>query len=453
MSIRSWIKNLIVSYKFPQVYTYLKEFEETDWYSENEIKEYQNKKIRELISFAYEHVPYYHRVFTELGMSPLDIQSVKDLSKLPILTKEIIWREGKNMYPDISLDMVKESSTSGSTGKSLVFRKTQKARVIERALMMRYRKNGGITEDSYAMSVWGAHSVSTKVAIKNSVVSWLMNESLYNCYNLTEKNVNQIVDLLLSGHVKYLRGYTSTIFYIAQVLNERNIHISIPFISVTAEQLYDFQRKEIEQALGKNLYNQYGCGECGALAMECSSHEGLHHAFEHSVLEVLDEDNLPVKSGRVILTNLDNYAMPLIRYENGDALTLSEHKCTCGRHSQLIAHIDGRLYDIIEGEPGHRIHAGFFDECFLKVDLMNKYNIRQIRIVQKDKFLFVAQYVADTEINSTDQTILNNEYKMMLGESVKLVFEKKAQIASTASGKRHFVVPLKTYIKNPDLYA
>lgn len=452
MSIRGRIKKIVVGYKFPQVYTFLKEFEETDWYSEEQIKEYQNMKLHKLVDFAYQHVPYYHRIFTELGIRPSDIQSVEDLSKLPILTKEIIWREKENMYADIPLDKVKESSTSGSTGKSLVFRKTQKARIIEKALMMRYRKNGGISNEAYSMSVWGAHSVSVRATIKNKFISWLMNECLYNCYNLTEKNVNQIIDLLLSRRVKYLRGYTSTIFYIAQVMNKRNIHISMPFISVTAEQLYDFQRKEIELALGKNIFNQYGCGECGALAMECTSHNGLHHAFEHSILEVLDDENKPVKHGRVVLTNLDNYAMPLIRYENGDMLTLAEHKCTCGRHSQLIAHIDGRQYDIIEGEPGRRAHAGFFDECFLKIDLMNRYNIRQIRVVQKEKLLFVAQYVADREINHNDQVRLIEEYRKMLGSAVVLKFEKKIRIESSSSGKRHFVVPLEKYSQNPTMY-
>lgn len=452
MSVRGRIKKIITGYKFPHVYNYLKEFEGTDWYSENQIKEYQNKKLRELIDFAYHHVPYYHRIFTELGILPQEIQTAEDLSRLPILTKEIIWREGENMYADVSLDKVKESSTSGSTGKSLVFRKTQKARIIERALMMRYRQNGGISEDSYSMSVWGAHSVASKVAIKNAFVSWLMNECTYSTYDLSKQNVHKIIEILQSGRIDYLRGYTSAIFYIAQEMNRRNIHITVPFISVTAEQLYDFQRKEIELALGKNLFNQYGCGECGALAMECSSHEGLHHVFEHSILEVLDDGNKPVKHGRVILTNLDNYAMPLIRYENGDMLTLAERKCTCGRHSQLIAHIDGRQYDILEGEEGHFAHAGFFDDCILKIDLMNKYKIRQMRIVQKQQTIFKLQYVADMKIGSDDEAKLNEEYRMILGDSVQLIFEKKEKLSSASSGKRHFIVPLRKYIQNPSLY-
>ena len=84
MSVRGRIKKIITGYKFPHVYNYLKEFEGTDWYSENQIKEYQSKKLRELIDFAYHHVPYYHRIFTELGILPQEIQTAEDLSRLPI---------------------------------------------------------------------------------------------------------------------------------------------------------------------------------------------------------------------------------------------------------------------------------------------------------------------------------------------------------------------------------
>lgn len=451
-SLRGRIKQFILRSKYPSLSTYLKEFKKTDTYDKQQIEEYQLCKLRALLDFAYEHVPYYHRVFDEIGLKPEDIHSTLELSKLPILTKEIIWKEGKNMHADVALNDVKAGSTSGSTGKSLVFLKNAEAREIERALMTRYRRNGGVDESQFAINIWGSHSFSTKERLKREFVSWLLNEKNYNSYDLSEDNVAQIIKKLQSGKVHYLRGYTSAVFYVAQVMNKQQIQVEVPFISVTAEQLYDFQRAEIEKAMGPNIFNQYGCGECGALAMECSAHEGLHHAFEHSILEVLDDENNPTKHGRVILTNLDNYAMPLIRYENGDIVTLAEKGCSCRRHSQLIAHIDGRKYDILEGEPGHFAHGGFFDDCILKVDLMNKYNIRQMRIVQKEQTMFCLQYVAEKEIESVDQQILTDDYRLMLGKSVQLLFERRDEIQSAASGKRHFVIPLNTYLKNPEIY-
>ena len=451
-SIRGRIKQFILRQKYPYLTTYLKEFAETDTYDKQQIEEYQQHKLSALLNFAYLHVPYYHRVFDELRLLPEDIHTTSELSKLPILTKEIIWREGKNMHADVVLKGVKAGTTSGSTGKSLVFLKNSEAREIERALMTRYRRNGGVNELQYAISIWGSHSFAKIDRLKGGIISWLMNEKNYNSYDLSEDNVAKIVKDLQSGKVHYLRGYTSAVFYVAQVMNKHHIHVDVPFISVTAEQLYDFQRAEIENAMGRNIFNQYGCGECGALAMECNTHNGLHHAMEHSIIEVLDENDESARQGRVILTNLDNYAMPLIRYENGDMVTLAEKECSCGRHSQLIAHIDGRKYDILEGEPGHFAHGGFFDDCFLKVNLVNKYNIRQMRIVQIEQTVFCFQYVAEKEIESSDQSILTGDYKKMLGDSIKLQFVRKDEINSATSGKRHFVIPLNAYLKNPDFY-
>lgn len=451
-SLRGRIKRIANSLAFPHVSDYLSEFIQTDFYSRERIEKYQLQKLSKLLNFAYEHVPYYHRIFTELKIKPNDIRRIEDLTKLPVLTKEIIWQEGNNMYADIPLDGVKVGSTSGSTGKSLVLYKTKTAREIEQALVTRYMRNGGIDETEYALLLWGGKETSKLKIYRNKFKAWLMNETHFNCYDLSPRNIDAIIEVLQSGKVHYLRGYVSAIFFLAQIMNERNIHIVVPFVSLTAEQLYDFQRAEIEKAMGKNIYNQYGCGECGALAMECNAHEGLHHAFEHSILEIVDDNNHPAITGKVVLTNLDNYAMPLIRYENGDMLTLSKKECTCGRHSQLIAHIDGRRYDMIEGESGHYAHGGFFDDCFLKVDLLNKYSIRQMRIVQKEQTMFCFQYVADKEIVEEDKVQLQDEYRMMLGKSVRLLFEKKKEIQSAKSGKRHFVIPLQSYLLHPDWY-
>ena len=185
-SIRGWIKQFIFRHKYPSLSTYLKEFEKTDTYDKLQIEEYQFRKLRDLLSFAYEHVPYYHRVFDELGLKPEDIHSTLELSKLPILTKEIIWREGENMHADMALNAVKAGSTSGSTGKSLVFQKNAEAREIERALMTRYRRNGGVDESQFSISIWGSHSFSRIERLKGEIISWLLNEKIYNSYDLSD---------------------------------------------------------------------------------------------------------------------------------------------------------------------------------------------------------------------------------------------------------------------------
>lgn len=449
---RKFIKKSILKSKYSEIAEYLTEFNKTDWFEEDEIKKYQIKKLRKLLSFAVEHVPYYRKVFQEKNLTLDDFQTVSDLKKLPLLTKEVLFREEDAMFADVELEGIKNNTTSGSSGTPVVFRKQKFCRDIESALMTRYKENGGIDDNDFGVVIWGTHSLSTKDVLKGAIKGWLMNQKVFNSYDLSDANLGRLIDCLKSKNIMYLRGYTSAVFYVASIINQRGLHFNIPFVSVTAEQLYDFQRKEITRAFGNNLYNQYGCGECGSLAFECPMHEGLHHAFEHSILEVLDENDNDSMHGRVVLTNLDNFAMPLIRYENGDVVTLADHECSCGRHSVLIDHIDGRTYDVFEGENGKRVHAGFLDDMLLGLDLLNTYGITQIRIVQKKPKEFVCQYVAKHEIKEIDKIKLDKEYKNALGDSIRLLFERYEILKSAERGKRHFIVPLQIYEKNKAVY-
>ena len=450
--LRKIIKKSILKTKYSEISTYLSEFEKTDWFDKEQIEEYQVKKLRELLTFASKHVPYYRRVFQERGLQLNDFQTVSDIRKLPLLTKEILCNEKESMFADVELEGIKNNTTSGSSGTPVVFRKQKLCRDIESALMRRYKENGGIDDNDFGIVIWGTHSLSKKDVLKGFFKGWLKNQIVFNSYDLSDANLERLIDCLKCKNIIYLRGYTSAVFYVASVINQRGLHFNIPFVSVTAEQLYDFQRMEITRAFGNNLYDQYGCGECGSLAFECHAHEGLHHAFEHSILEILDENDNDSMHGKVVLTNLDNYAMPLIRYENGDVVTLADHECSCGRHSVLIDHIDGRTYDVFEGENGKRVHAGFLDDMLLGLDLLNTYGITQIRIVQKKPKEFTCQYVSKYEIKEIDKTKLEKEYKKALGDSIRLLFERYELLKSAERGKRHFIVPLQIYEKNKAVY-
>lgn len=452
MKLRSKIKEWITAFYTPDMQTYISEFMQTDHYSSEQIEQYQMHKLQALLTFSYQHVPYYHRLFDSLGLKPTDFHNTADLQRLPILTKEIIWREGSNMYADIPQKGVKLASTSGSSGHPVVLRKTKQAREIEQALMYRYKLNGGINPNSCSLVIWGGHSFSVMNSIKNKIKHWLLNEYFFDTYQITDVSINKILSLLNTGSVSYLRGYTSSVYYLAQEVLSRGLRYKIPFISVTAEKLFDSQRTVIERAFGPNLFDQYGCGECGAIAYECAEHNGLHHNFEHSVLEVIDDNNCPATTGRVVLTNLDNYAMPLIRYENGDMVTLSDTKCACGRQSMLIKRIEGRIYDMLSGENGRKIHAGFLDDVLLEVNLLNKYQIKQLQIIQTEPLLFVCKYIAPCPISEVDKLEIEDKYKQHLGEHIRLQMQQVDSLHIPESGKRHFVIPYEKYLANTELY-
>lgn len=452
MKLRSKIKAWVTAFYAPNIQKYVSEYMQTDHYSSEQIEQYKMHKLQALLDFSYQHVPYYHRLFDSLGLKPTDFQSTSDLQRLPILTKEIIRREGSNMYADISQKGVKLTSTSGSSGHPVVLRKTKQAREIEQALMYRYKLNGGINPNNCSLVMWGGHSFSFVGSIRNKIKQWLLNEYLFDTYHITDKSISDIISILNTGKVSYLRGYTSAVYYVAQEILARGLCYNIPFVSVSAEKLLDSQRTIIEKAFGPNLFDQYGCGECGAIAYECKEHNGLHHNFEHSVLEVLDDNNSPAATGRVVLTNLDNYAMPLIRYENGDMVTLSDTKCACGRQSMLIKCIEGRTYDMIYGENGRKVHAALLTDVLLNVDVLTKYPIKQWQIVQKEPLLFICKYIAPYPILEIDRIEMERIYQKYLGEHVQLIMMQVDWMYIPKSGKRHYVIPYEKYLANTELY-
>lgn len=452
MKLRSIIRACVTKLVSHSVLDYVKEFSETDHFSSAQIEVYQMRKLNSLLDFAYHHVPYYHNLFDSLRLKPGDFHSTEDLKKLPILTKEIVRKEGRNMFPDVSLDGVKIASTSGSSGDPIVLRKTRKAREIEQALMYRYKKNAGVDPNGCALIIWGGHSFSYIGGVINNIKHWLLNEQFYDTYHMNDDMVSEIIATLNTGKITYLRGYTSAVYYVAQQILSRGLHYEIPFVSVSAEKLLDSQRAIIEEAFGHNLYDQYGCGECGAIAYECKEHNGLHHNFEHSILEVVDNNGLPTHSGRVLLTNLDNYAMPLIRYENGDMVTLNEKSCICERQSLLIKKVEGRTYDIFYGENGKVVHAGFLDDVLLDVNLLSKYHIQQLQIIQKEPLVFVCKYISQISISEDDRLELEKTYRKHLGEHIQLHLQHVDSLYVPKSGKRHFVVPFNKYLENPSLY-
>jgi phenylacetate-CoA ligase len=163
------------------------------------------------------------------------------------------------------------------------------------------------------------------------------------------------------------------------------------------------------------------------------------------ILELLDDKNEAVSSGKVIITNLDNYAMPIIRYENGDLARLSDKQCSCQRGAPLLKEIQGRVYDVIEGLNGRKVHTGFLDEIFLELGLAEKYQVKELRIVQEriDKLRF--EVVADDKFKKEDEMIITNYIHQYLGE-MEIEIIKVKSIPATKMGKRMFVVPYKRRI-------
>jgi phenylacetate-CoA ligase len=289
---------------------------------------------------------------------------------------------------------------------------------------------------------WGGQVAKSPLqAIKGKISSIIYNENFFDTYKINDELLSRLVMKIKDRPPMILRGYTSSIYFLATKFLEAGLEMELNAISPTAEKLYKFQRNKIAEAFGENIFDLYGCGETNSIAFECEKHEGMHIGSEHVILELLDDYNERVPSGKVIITNLDNYAMPIIRYENGDLANICDKKCSCKRGSPLIKEIHGRIYDIIEGLNGKKVHTGFLDVIFLELGLTEKYQIKELRIIQEKIDKLKVELVAEDKFKKEDEQLITRTIHKYLGE-MEIEFVRVDNIQETKTGKRMFVIPL-----------
>ncbi len=419
-------------------FSYQREFKCTEFLNPQQIAGYQNQKLTKLITHCYENVPYYRRVFQDLHLFPNDITSRDDLHKLPILTKEILRKEGDNMFSK-NYRKGKPNITSGSTGNMTTIYRNNNSKTIEHALFDRYLTNIGYRAGDKILAFWGGHAISRMAKLKLNILNYLINYRNYSTYYIDDNQLIDCLNYIQRNNIALLRGYASALYLLAKKANEINMHFQINAISPTAEQLFDFQRKEIVKAFGPNIFDQYGCIETLSLAFECDQHCGLHQAFEHSISEVINNKGDSDTTGELLITNLDNYTMPLLRYMNGDVVELSGNKCKCGRHSLLFKRIEGRSFDSIQGINGNIVHGGFFDDIMNETNILSDYDIKEIQIVQTQPDSLQINYVGDKIIPGPALKRLSSIYNQHLG-NMKISFVNVDRILPTKAGKRKFVI-------------
>lgn len=421
----------------------------SQYYSTAQLINLQEEKLQRLIRFVYENVPYYREEFANHHLTPSDFRSLEDLQKLPILTKQIMKSDLQKLLPKKLRTNTSIRRTSGSTGTPYKIIVDKQANLVEEALFYRFLLSMGYEWGDRIVKLWGAPIVQSERGvivnnIQTKISHSLWNHKVFDTYNLDEDTIKEILALLADKSVKILRGYVSSIYLIALEIIKAGVKVNLKGITTTAEKLYDYQREVIEKSFQQKMHDQYGCGESNSIAFECEKHCGLHVASEHVILELLDDDNEIIVdggvSGKVIITDLDNYAMPLIRYENSDLAQWSGAICSCGRGLPVLRQIEGRVYEMLTVPGGKKIHGGFFDEIYIEMKFGDRYAIHDLRVVQEDMYNYNLEFVMEGEFHEEDIKMLKRKYRQYLGNvNVEVVYV--GSIPPTKTGKKMFIIP------------
>ena len=420
----------------------LQGLERTQWLPTEEIKKIQWIKFKKLLEYAYINVPYYQRVFKTLNMTPKDITTPDDFRKLPLLDKEDI---RSNISDIVSSKYEKkdliEDSTGGSTGVNLRFFYDTKSIAHRLAVALRSDSLAGLDIGDKHVKLWGSpFDISRQNSLKGKI-SKLISRSLYlSSYDLSENTMYKYAKKLINYKPKVIIGYSSPLHLFGIFIEENKIQgITPKSIISSAEVLYDYQREQIESVFGCKVFNRYGCREFSTIAQECSEHSGMHINAEHVYVECLKEDGEPAapgESGELIITDLDNYGMPFIRYKIGDVGVLSDRKCNCGRGLPIMETVEGRTFDIIVATNG-RYLGGTFWTLLLRTAVDG---IKQFQVVQESKNEINIKIVVDEVFKTEYIDMLTNKIQAYCGEDMQVNFNIVDAIQPTKSGKFRFVI-------------
>lgn len=421
----------------------LKFLRESQFWDEQKIRDYQSMKLRRLIDHAYHKVPYYHDLFNHHNLKPADIKTIDDIWKIPILTKDILKKENARLIAtDTNWKQVKKGKTGGTTGVPAIVYKDSANRSFTWASYYRWFEWMGIHYYDKKATFWGARTVtsrSRKQEIQDSFRCIIQNELRINSFELSEeamlnayKQINKFEPLLL-------KGYLSALLDFAAFIEKNKLIINSPkALSTTTETLLPHHRIYLQSIFNAPVYDQYGCGELSAIAYECSAHKGLHVNMEHILCEILDQDNKPVFdiSGKLVGTDLDNFVMPFIRYENGDLATLSSEKCSCGVNQPLIKSIDGRTADVIVLNTGQKVHGVFITDILYELGIFSD-KIRRFQVIQSKIGEIDFKLETDQPLEDNQQIILLKSLKNFF---IKVNYSEHKILPNEANGKFKYII-------------
>lgn len=420
----------------------LKQLERSQFFTYSQIRAVQFDKIRRLLEHSVTNVPYYRDMFKQIGASLDDFNSLDDLRNLPVLTKEII-RNNKSrlLAENIPIQQHISNATGGSTGEPLHFIQDHQYRIWADAARLRgwYGFAGCNCWETDCAVLWGATlDVKENFSVKDRFDDYVKTgEIRLNAFNLSNERKLHFARLCTWTRPKLVRGYFTAIKDFAYFLRDEKIAFpQVKGIILCAETVDDAIRAEIEDIFQAPAFNAYGGRELSLIAMECQHKNGLHEVSENNYVEFepIQLRGYP-DAGNLIVTNLNNYAMPFIRYRIGDiGVPSRSESCACGRGLPLIDRVIGRTTEVLSFVDGVKIAGEMF------IHLMKDLPVRAYQFVQKADNRIVLRYPQDAKIDDALRSRIRDVYRNYLPPGVILDFEEVEKIEKTTTGKFRFVL-------------
>jgi phenylacetate-CoA ligase len=441
-----------------QLQGYLSGLMESQFFSRQRLLDIQNQKIARLLAHAYEHCAYYRRVFDKFGFDYRKYRDSRDLRNIPVLTKADIRNNLAEMADgsrcsvdqfgsDQCADSFVHSISGGTTGPSIDIFNDERSMLEKQCVQMRFDAWSGWEIGEWMGLIWPAvvESQKGKQGLQSKIKNYLGARTISLQQTvIDEGDFSGFFDKVRHRKAVAIRGFPFQVAEAAAYCKSKQIHFEhLKGIVTTGEPLYPDQRELIEAVFGCPVFDSYRTREAGCLAQECELHDGLHISAETVYVETLPNDKneygpeggAQESEGKILVTDLTNFAVPLIRYEIGDIGTLSDRSCQCGRGSPLIDHIGGRISDMLYTPEGKRVPpVTLIPNLFHLIGIMNQFRIIQDRL----DHLTIQMVKPAPHKGLLDRQQEN--IRRIFGQNTKTTYEYVDRIEPLRSGKYAFVV-------------
>jgi len=421
-------------------FAYLAELERSQWLSRAGMLQLQEKKLAQLLNSAYAYCPWHRARMAKAGIEPDGPLSLDDLRRLPTMDKQDAAAHGDQMVWHGVPGGAFKYNTGGSSGQPLIFYYGRRRQASDAAGRMRARRWWGVEPGDPEVYLWGAPVELDKTDRIKTLRDRLINQLVLNAFEMSPAGMDEYAEAIQAYQPHCIYGYASSLALLAAHIHDRKIELRLPKLKVvctTGEPLLDHQRQLIGAAFGAPVANEFGSRDIGFTAHETPQGQMLLMS-ESIILEVLDERGQPVapgETGEAVMTALESFAQPFIRYRTGDMVRVAEESCRAGRGLDVISEVLGRSTDFVVRADGTIMHA-----LAVIYVLRAVAGVGEFKIVQHTLREFEVLVVPDANWQESGRVEIKAGLHKRLGDDIHIDLQLVESIPAEASGKHRYVV-------------
>ena len=393
-----------------------------------DILAFQKEQLAKLLRHAYQTTPYYREL--------LKTES-SHISQIPTLEKRNIREQLEQLCSEaVPQEQRIKNATGGSTGAPLTFYQDRNYWNQRNLSVYYFDRWAGWDFGESQLIIWGALSdVEDNQDWKRQLNNFWRNHHWLNGFYLTDAAMWATFRKMNRCHPQTILAYPSSLYQFAAFLFENGLapKWDLKGIITSAEMLHSHYRSLAETVFSTKVYNRYGGREVGLIAMECAA--GRMHINCHDLYLEIDSPHPYTMSGDILITQLNNYAMPFIRYRIGDIGRLSDEACSCGNQLPILADLLGRSTATFRTKTGTLIHGGYFTQQFYNV-----IGVDQFQLIQETLKHCVLKVVINAQWTEAARRYMIQKIQGALGADVTVMVKFVEEIPLPTSGKREFTI-------------